>query len=117
MAGHIAAGAPTLAVEEMERVDFGKLMSDDEQFCLKVRGESMIEAHIANGDYAIIRRQSTANEGDIVAALVDGEDATLKYFYRDKGRYRLEPANSNMQPIYAEQVDILGILVGVIRQY
>ncbi len=77
----------------------------------------MIEASIADGDYAIIHRQSTAREGEIVAALVDGEDATLKYFHRDQGRFRLEPANSSMKPIYSTQVEILGVLVGVIRQY
>ena len=117
LAGHIAAGAPTLAVEEQEEVDFGELFEDDEHFCLKVRGESMIEDHIAEGDYAIIRKQPTARTGEIVAALVDGEDATLKRFYREEGRYRLEPANSEMEPIYASDVEVLGVLVGVIRRY
>lgn len=117
MAGHIAAGSPTLAIEQMDRIDFGSLLEDVDKFCLRVRGESMIEASIADGDYAIIHRQSTAREGEIVAALVDGEDATLKYFHRDQGRFRLEPANSSMKPIYCTQVEILGVLVGVIRQY
>lgn len=117
LAGSIAAGAPTLAVEDVEEVDFGDLFSDQDHFCLKVRGESMIEDHIADGDYAIIHRQSTARTGQIVAALVDGEDATLKRFFPEEGRYRLEPANSSMEPIYSDDVQILGVLVGVIRQY
>lgn len=116
LAGSIAAGPPTLAMEEMERVDFGPMLEDEDQFCLRVRGDSMIEAHICSGDYAIIRRQSTARDGQIVAALLDGEEATLKYFYREPNRYRLEPANSSMQPIYAQEIDILGVLTGVIRQ-
>ncbi len=115
--GQIAAGAPALAVEDREEVEFGELFTDDDHFCLKVSGESMIEAHIADGDYAIIRKQSTAHSGEIVAALVDGEDATLKHFYREEGRYRLEPANSTMEPIYSDDVEVLGTLVGVIRRY
>jgi len=82
-----------------------------------VRGDSMIEVHIADGDYAVIRRQSTARDGEIVAALVDGEDATLKHFYRENGRYRLEPANSAMKPIFSENVEVLGVLQSVIRRY
>lgn len=114
--GYIAAGSPTLAIENLETEDFTSLFDDADLFCLKVRGESMIEAHIADGDFAIIRKQSTAREGDIVAALIDGEEATLKFFHRDAGRFRLEPANSSMQPIYATHVDILGVLEGVIRR-
>lgn len=117
LAGQIAAGNPVEAVEDHERVDFAPLFEDSEKFCLKVRGDSMIEDHIADGDYAVIRRQSTARDGQIVAALVDGQDATLKRFYKEKGRFRLQPANSSMKPIYATNVNVLGILVGVIRQY
>ena len=115
--GQIAAGAPTLAVEAPEEAEFSDLFTDDDHFCLKVKGESMIEAHIADGDYAIIHKQSTASPGDIVAALVDGEDATLKHFYREEGQFRLEPANSSMEPIYSDDVEVLGTLVGVIRRY
>jgi repressor LexA len=117
LAGQIAAGSPALAVEDMERADFAPLFRDEDHFCLKVKGESMIDEQIADGDYAVIRRQKTARDGDIVAALVEGSDATLKRFYREKGRFRLEPANSRMKPIYAHDVEILGVLVGVIRQY
>lgn len=117
LAGQIAAGSPTLAVEELEEIDFSDLFSDDDHFCLKVRGESMIEDHIADGDFAVIRKQPSAQQGQIVAALVDGDDATLKRFYQEHGRYRLEPANSTMSPIYSDRVEILGVLVGVIREY
>lgn len=117
LAGQIAAGSPTLAVEQSERIDFGDLFATDDQFCLLVKGDSMIEEHIADGDYAVIRRQSTARDGDIVAALVDGEDATLKRFYREDGRYRLEPANTSLKPIYSKDVQVLGVLKSVIRRY
>lgn len=117
LAGQIAAGAPVLAVEDRDRVDFAKLFDDSDQFCLKVKGDSMIEDHIADGDYAVIRRQTTARDGDIVVALVDGQDATLKRFYKERGRFRLQPANSDMKPIYSNDVEVMGVLVGVIRQY
>ncbi|QDU37921.1 LexA repressor [Maioricimonas rarisocia] len=117
LAGQIAAGSPVLAVEDDERVDFATLFEDDDQFCLRVKGDSMIEDHIADGDYAIIRKQPTARDGEIVAALVDGSEATLKRFYREQGRFRLQPANGSMGPIYSDDVQILGVLVGVIRQY
>jgi repressor LexA len=117
LAGHIAAGRPSTAVEQSERVEFSHLFQEPDHFCLKVRGESMIDAHIADGDYAIIRKQPTARDGEIVAALVDGSDATLKRLYRESDRVRLEPANSRFQPIYSQHVEVLGVLVGVIRQY
>ena len=117
MAGQIAAGSPVLAVEEDERVDFAPLFEDENHFCLKVKGDSMIEDHIADGDYVVIKKAETARNGEIVVALVDGSEATLKRFYKEDGRYRLEPANSTMKPIYADNVDILGVLIGVIRQY
>lgn len=117
LAGQIAAGGPALAVEDMERVDFESLLDDEDHFCLKVRGDSMVDDHIADGDFAVIRRQPTARDGEIVAALVDGSDATLKRFYKERGRFRLQPANSRMKPIYSTEVEILGVVVGVIRRY
>lgn len=117
LAGQIAAGSPVLAVEDMDRVDFAPLFKEEDHFCLKVKGDSMIDDQIADGDFAVIRRQRTARDGDIVAALVGGSDATLKRFYKEKNRFRLQPANSRMKPIYSDDVEVLGILVGVIRQY
>ncbi|MBX3444776.1 MAG: transcriptional repressor LexA [Planctomyces sp.] len=116
LAGQVAAGTPVLAVESMDRVDFADLFRDEGQYCLKVKGDSMIDAHIADGDYVVIRQQQTAHDGDIVVALVDGSDATLKRFYKERNRVRLEPANTRMKPIYASNVEILGVLVGVIRE-
>jgi repressor LexA len=117
LAGQIAAGTPVLAVETSEQAEFGDLFEDSDLFCLRVRGDSMIEDHITDGDYAVIRKQPTARDGEIVAALVEGSDATLKRFYRENGRFRLEPANSSMKPIYSDDVQILGVLTSVIRRY
>lgn len=118
LAGQVAAGTPVLAVENPDRVDFSHLFDEGQHFCLRVKGDSMIEDHIAEGDYAVIRAQPTAVDGQIVVAQVeDSQEATLKRFYREKGRFRLQPANSSMDPIYASEVHIAGVLVGVIRQY
>src|SRR5262245_43526876 len=80
LAGQVAAGSPVLAVENRERIDFANLFRDEGQYCLKVKGDSMIEDHIADGDYVVIRQQKTAHDGDTVVALVEGQDATLKRF-------------------------------------
>lgn len=117
LAGRIAAGSPLMAIEQHEQVDFSSLFGSDNQFCLKVTGNSMIEAQIADGDYVVVKKQKTCRDGDIVVALVNGEDATLKRFYKEAHRVRLEPANSSMQPIYATQVEVLGVVTGVIRRY
>ncbi|MFG0240935.1 MAG: transcriptional repressor LexA [Gimesia chilikensis] len=117
LAGQIAAGSPVLAVQDDEHIDFGPLFDPDDQFCLKVKGVSMIEDQIAEGDYVIVHKHNTCNEGDIGVALVDGQEATLKRYYSEGDRIRLEPANSSMQPIYSKNVDILGVVTGVIRKY
>jgi repressor LexA len=117
LAGQIAAGRPVLAEEETERIDFASLFDSEDHFCLKVKGDSMIEDQIAEGDFVVVKQQSEARDGDIVVALVEGQDATLKRFFREHGRIRLEPANSSMQPIYVDDVEILGKVVGVIRRY
>lgn len=116
LAGQIAAGSPVLAQEESERVDFADLFDAEDHFCLKVKGDSMIEDHISEGDFVVVNKQSSCRDGEIVVALVDGQEATLKRFYKERDRVRLEPANSNMKPIYATNVDILGVVVGVIRR-
>ena len=117
LAGQIQAGNPVLAIEDEDKVDFSGLFDDDTRFCLRVKGDSMIEDHIAEGDYVVVSKQSTCNDGDIVVALVDGSDATLKRFYKEPNRVRLEPANSSMKPIFSNNVEILGVVNGVIRQY
>jgi len=115
--GQIAAGSPLLAVEQQEQIDFSSLFDSPDHFCLRVKGDSMIEDQIAEGDYVIVHKQSQCRDGDIVVALVDGDDATLKRYYREPDRIRLEPANSTMHPIYAYDVQIQGVVVGVVRQF
>lgn len=114
--GRIAAGQPLEAIEDAE--DFGfEEWEAAETFVLQVTGESMIEAHIADGDFVVIRKQEVARDGQIVAVLDDDGGATLKRFYREKNRIRLEPANKTMKPIYRDNVQILGLLTGVVRKY
>lgn len=118
LVGIVAAGPPIEAIEDRdERIDLGGF-SDDNHFALRVRGESMIEEAIADGDIVVVRKQQTCSDGDLVVARI-GDDATLKRFYREpeKRRIRLQPANSNMEPIFcrAEDLAIEGIVVGVVR--
>ncbi len=117
MAGQIAAGSPVLAEEQIETVDFASLFGPEDHFCLRVKGESMIEDQIADGDYVVVRKQETCRDGEIVVALVDGQEATLKRFFREPKRIRLEPANSSMKPIYSNDVSIMGVVIGVLRKY
>lgn len=117
LAGQIAAGSPVLAVEEDERIDFSSMFDSDEHFCLRVKGDSMIEDQISEGDYVVVKKQESCRNGEIVVALVDGQDATLKRFYRESNRVRLEPANSSMNPIYSDNVEIMGVVIGVVRRY
>jgi repressor LexA len=116
LAGQIAAGVLHEAVEQDERIDFAELFSADDLFVLKVRGDSMIEDHISDGDYVVIRKQATATRGQIVVALTDENEATLKRWFPEGKRIRLEPANSSMPPIYVTNARVLGIVVGVVRK-
>ena len=116
--GQIAAGVLHEAVEQSERVDFEALFdpADKALFVLEVHGESMIEDQIADGDYVVVRRQRTARKGQIVVAITDEGEATFKRWYPEKGRVRLQPANSAMKPIYVKDVRVLGVVVGVVRK-
>jgi repressor LexA len=116
--GRIAAGAPTLAEQhvEEEMAVPEMLTASGENFLLKVRGESMIDAGILDGDFVVIRRQSSCADGEIVAALVDGEEATVKHLRHEGARVRLDPANQALKPFYPEQVEVLGKVVGVFRR-
>ncbi|MBN1909279.1 MAG: transcriptional repressor LexA [Pirellulales bacterium] len=118
LAGRIAAGVLHEAVEQNEQIDFGEMFdaSDRDLFALEVSGDSMIEDQIADGDYVVIRKQATARKGQIVVALTDENEATLKRWFPEKGRIRLEPANSTMKPIYVKNANILGVVVGVVRK-
>ena len=117
--GLVAAGTPTESpTQSDERLDFGDLFLGDDHYALKVRGQSMIEDHIDDGDYVIIRRQETAENGERVVAMIDNE-VTLKKFHREKDSVRLDPANGEMQPIFVDpnsDARILGVLVGVLRR-
>jgi len=117
LVGNIAAGQPIEAIEQHEELTFSDWTEPGDKFALQVRGDSMIEEHIADGDFVIIRRQEQARDGQIVAVRDDEGEATLKRFFRDRNRFRLEPANKTMKPIYRDRVNVLGILVGVVRKY
>ncbi len=116
LVGSIAAGSLTEAIEQAERISFDDIFpAKKNTFALKVKGESMIEAQIADGDIVICRRTKSANKGDIVVAMTDEGEATLKYWFPEANRIRLQPANSSMKPIYARNVQVLGVVTGVVR--
>jgi len=115
--GRIAAGEPIEAIEDPQTLEFEDWEERDDTFALQVAGESMIEEHIADGDFVVIRRQENARDGQIVAIRDDNGEATLKRFFRERNRVRLEPANHTMKPIFRDKVDVLGVLVGVVRKY
>lgn len=117
--GKVTAGIPITATENIE--EYFPLPShfvgDDDVFILNVIGESMIEAGIHNGDYVIVRQQPTAINGDIVVAMTEDDEATVKTFYREKDHIRLQPENSAMEPIRLQNVTILGKVVGLFRDF
>jgi len=115
MAGVVAAGPTTLAFEQHDRVDFSELLFRDDRFILRVSGDSMINAHIADGDYVVIQKQDTAAIGAMVVAQTPEGEATLKYWHPEKNRIRLQPANDEMEPIYVKDAKVIGIAVGVVR--
>jgi repressor LexA len=117
--GRIAAGRLTEAVERNETISFGDFTRSKDVFVLEVSGESMQDEHIVDGDYVLVEKSQTAHNGEIVVALVDGTDATLKRFYREGEKVRLQPSNAAMQPIIvpAAAVAIQGRVIGVLRKY
>jgi len=118
--GRIAAGRPLEAVEEKETISLGDFVRSQNVFVLQVKGDSMMDDHILSGDYVVIEQTQVANNGEIVVALVGGEEATLKRFYREgPGKIRLQPANSQMQPMIfpAQDVKVQGKVIGVLRKY
>lgn len=120
LVGYIAAGKPIEAIEDPnETITISPQMVSGRRrtFVLQVKGESMKEAGILDGDYVVVEQQETANNGDVVVALLENGFATLKRFFKEKGRIRLQPANSAMEPIYATNVRIQGRVAGVIRKY
>ena len=116
--GQIAAGAPLLAEQHVEDEIAvpDMLTGSGDNFILKVRGDSMIGDGINDGDFVVVRSQADASEGEIVAALVDGDEATVKRIYREEGRVRLQPSNPALDPIFPDDVQVLGRVVGVFRK-
>lgn len=115
--GRIAAGLPIEAIENSDALDLEAIFaSGNDTFVLRVDGESMIDDQIRDGDFVVVERRNTARNGDTVVALLEDGEATLKRFYREKKRIRLQPANDAFEPIYADHVDIQGIVIGVIRR-
>jgi repressor LexA len=117
--GRIAAGQPIEAIEEQSTISLADFVRSKEVFVLEVKGESMQDEHIVDGDYVLVEKSKTAHNGDIVVALVSGSDATLKRFYREGDNIRLQPSNATMQPIIkpAASVEIQGRVIGVLRKY
>jgi repressor LexA len=114
--GRVAAGAPILADQNIEESFMlpTQIVGDSSSFLLTVRGESMIEAGILDGDYVVVKEQPTANNGEIVVALIEDE-ATVKTFYKEPDRIRLQPENNTMEPIYVRDVTILGKVIALLR--
>ena len=118
--GRIAAGVPVEAIANPESLHFSDFVKHEGTFALEVRGESMIEDHICSGDYVLAEKTDSVKNGDIVVALVNGTEATLKRYYQEPdGRVRLQPANAAMDPIYVERasLDIQGRVLAVMRKY
>ena len=115
----IAAGMPLEAIEDTETIPLPWSSGDGNLYVLKVKGDSMIEDHIQDGDYVIVESRNNALNGETVVALVNGESATLKRFYREGAQIRLQPANEAMAPIMVNEADlhIQGVVVGVLRKY
>ena len=118
--GRIAAGSPVEAIEHRETVRFADFLGSPDIFALEVRGESMIEDHICSGDLVLVQKTGEARDGDIVVALIEGSETTLKRFYRETGdKVRLQPANAALEPIFVDSKDleIQGKVLAVLRKY
>lgn len=118
LVGKVTAGLPITAIENIEEYfplpeSFGT--SEDNLFMLEIVGNSMIEAGILNGDYVVVKQQQTANNGEIVVAMTEYDEATVKRFFKEKDYFRLQPENASMDPIILDNVSILGKVVGVYR--
>ena len=117
--GRIAAGLPVEATENPESISLGDIIGNRDVFALQVRGESMRDEHIVDGDFVLVERTAIARQGDIVVALVRGSETTLKRFYLEGSLVRLQPSNAEMNPIFvaASQVAIQGRVLGMLRKY
>lgn len=116
--GYIAAGAPIDVIDQQEEIEVPKILVGRKPcYVLQVRGNSMIEDHILDGDFIVVEKCETADDGKVVVALVNKEAATLKRLYRETNRIRLEPANSSMKPIYVKDVAVQGVVKGLFRKF
>lgn len=118
--GYVTAGQPVEAVVNAEEISVPEsFLTRGHNYVLRVRGNSMIDEHIQDGDYVVVEQQEDARNGEMVIALIDGENATLKKFYREAGKVRLQPANPALDPIYVseDRVKIQGVVVGIMRKY
>ena len=118
LVGRIAAGLPIEAIEQVETVDLEEVFTARHPVrALLVDGDSMIDDHICDGDLVVYEERTDARDGDTVVALVDGNEATLKRFYKERNRVRLQPANKDFKPIYSRNVEIQGVVIGVLRRF
>lgn len=118
--GKVTAGSPITAIENVEEyfpIPSSSAKQDDHLFILSVEGESMINAGIYDGDRVIVKQQSTAENGEIIVAMTDDDEATIKRFYKEDKQFRLQPENDAMEPMYFDNVTILGKIVGLYRQF
>ena len=118
--GYIAAGQPVEPVADVEEISVPEsFLTRGRNYVLRVRGDSMIDEHIQDGDYVVIEQREEARNGETVIALIDGESSTLKKFYREGNRIRLQPANPDLTPLYVDeaQLQVQGVVVGVMRRY
>jgi len=118
--GAIAAGSPIESYPDTEMISLPEdMIAERDTYALRVRGDSMIDDHILDGDMVVVKRSDTARRGQMVVALIDGRESTLKRFFHEKGKVRLQPANPEMEPMIfkPEQVQIQGIVIGTLRKY
>lgn len=118
LVGYIAAGSPIEAVEDKEVLNLSEIFSPDREcFVLRVKGDSMVDEGIHDGDFVIVEKRDWAQSGETVVALLPDNEATLKKFYPEKDSIRLQPANPQVKPIYTKEVRIQGVVIGVLRKY
>lgn len=116
--GKIAAGMPISAIEDREDFDLTSLFPDNKEcYLLKVTGDSMIEDQIADGDLVLVEKRNSPIDGEIVVAIINDNEATLKRFFKEEDKIRLQPANASMEPIYADDVEVRGVVIGVLRKF
>ncbi len=116
--GTIAAGQPIEAIEAPEHIDVGEIFPDNRQcYLLRVRGDSMIEDQIKDSDLVLVERRTQPENGEIVVAIINDNEATLKRYFHEGNRIRLQPANSSISPIFTENIEIRGVVIGVLRRF